>query len=311
MKIAILLSTYNGSAYLRQQLDSLCDQSHKEIDIFVRDDGSTDDTLKILSDYNLVKLPCSQNLGSKNSFAALLNYAVTHSNAKYFMFCDQDDVWQKSKVEKTLNKIIAMENRYGLIPILVHTDLEVVDDALNSLSTSMWDYEYILPSKNSFSRLLIQNTVTGCTSMLNRQLAEKCLDIPEKAIMHDWWVGLVASCFGRIGYINEPTIKYRQHGANAIGVKKYNVSIAMFFLSLCKAMFHKDEIMLASLKVNIEQGKAFLESFDLELNIKTKNILIQFVDLDKKSFFRRRWLLLKYRLLKQGVIRNIGLLFNV
>lgn len=311
MKIAILLSTYNGSAYLRQQLDSLCDQSQKEIGIFVRDDGSADDTLKILSEYNVVKLPCGQNLGSKNSFAALLNYAVAHSNAQYFMFCDQDDFWLQAKVEKTLDKIVTMEKKYGLIPVLVHTDLEVVDSALNSISASMWDYEYILPSKNSFSRLLIQNTVTGCTSMLNRQLAEKCIDIPEKAIMHDWWVGLVASYFGKIGYINEATIKYRQHGENTIGAKRFKLNVAMHLLGLCRGLIFRNNACLEGLGVNMQQAKSFLDAFECELDARTKNMLVEFAELGRKNFLQRRLILLKYNLFRQGFIRNADLLVRI
>ena len=78
-----------------------------------------------------------------------------------------------------------MENEFCNMPLLVHTDLKVVDEKLNTLSPSMWKYQNINPSSNSLNKLLIQNTITGCTMIINRKLAEKCLDIPSQAIMHD------------------------------------------------------------------------------------------------------------------------------
>ncbi|MFD3302222.1 glycosyltransferase [Aquipseudomonas alcaligenes] len=146
-KVAVLLSTYNGSKFLRAQLESLCNQSHAPIEIFVRDDGSVDDTLNILESACLHVLPGTQNLGATKSFSVLLDYAVSNSDADYFMFCDQDDIWFGDKVEITLAQLLTMEAAHGVIPLLVHTDLEVVDEALNRISHSMWDYEYILPQK--------------------------------------------------------------------------------------------------------------------------------------------------------------------
>lgn len=311
MKIAVLLSTYNGSAFLSQQLDSLFGQTYNKLDVFVRDDGSVDDSLSILSGYPVHLLPGTQNLGSKSSFAVLLAHAFENSNADYFMFCDQDDVWYEGKVEKSLKKIQAMEAQYGCIPLLVHTDLEVVDSSLTTVAASMWRYEYILPNKNSFSRLLIQNTITGCTIIINRKLAEKCLAIPGQAIMHDWWLGLVASCFGKIGFINEATIKYRQHGSNTIGAKQFKVGFSVHLLGLLKALTFRHGSSLDGLDVNIRQAESFLEVFEGELDLETKTILADFMALSERSFLQRRVILLKYNLLKQGFIRNVNFLLRI
>ncbi len=129
--------------------------------------------------------------------------------AEYIMFCDQDDVWKNDKIEKTLAKMQSMEQTYPHRPILIHSDLSVVDRELHLLHKSYWIYQHIDPSKDAINRLIFHNTVTGCTMMINRKLAQKAKVIPDEAIMHDWWIVMVASVFGHIGYIDEPLIFYR------------------------------------------------------------------------------------------------------
>ena len=131
----------------------------------------------------------NQNLGAKESFSELLKYAMENSNSEYFMFCDQDDVWSSDKIEKTLAKMQEMEQQFGDISLLVHTDLEVVDESLDTINSSFMDFQKIDPMKNKFHNLLIQNTLTGCTVMINRKLAQMCLPMPDGGIMHDWWIG--------------------------------------------------------------------------------------------------------------------------
>lgn len=299
-KVSILLSTYNGEKYLKNQLDSLLLQTYKNIEIIVRDDGSRDDTLEILKSYDTILLETNQNLGAIGSFSELLNYAVEYSDANYFMFCDQDDVWNHDKVEKTLKKIKDMEKKFGNIPLLVHTDLEVVDEELTTINSSFMNFQNIDALKNRFSNLLLQNTITGCTTMINRKLANKSLPISSNVIMHDWWIGLVASRFGKIGYIDEVTIKYRQHGKNTVGAKGFDI------LFIVKSIFKK-----ISLENNISQSKAFLEKFKEELDENAIKMLEKFTTLNQKNWFEKRIVLLKYKLLKQGFIRNLGLFLKI
>jgi hypothetical protein len=136
----------------------------------------------------------------KKSFETLLKYACENSDAKYFMFCDQDDVWNQDKVELTLQKMYEMEKLYKNTPILVHTDLEVVDENLHTINPSFMKLQNLDEKKNRLNNLLIQNTITGCTVMINRDLAKLCLPMSSNAIVHDWWVGLVAGYFGKIVY---------------------------------------------------------------------------------------------------------------
>lgn len=298
--VAILLSTYNGSKYLKNQLDSLFAQTYKDFEIVARDDGSSDDTVEILSSYNVKVLNTGENLGAKMSFDALLEYAVNNSASEYFMFCDQDDVWNTDKIEKTLAKMQEMKQQFGDIPLLVHTDLEVVDEKLNTINSSFMNFQKINPGINNFHNLLIQNTITGCTMMINRKLAKMCLPIPDKAIMHDWWIGLVATQFGEIGYVDEPTIKYRQHTSNTIGAKGFDTTFVL------KSISKK-----VSLGGNISQANAFLKKFRNELDDETIKMLQEFSTLEQKSWWQKRAVLLKYKLFKQGFIRNAGLFLKI
>ena len=306
-KILILISTYNGERYLKEQLDSIFSQSYKDFEIIARDDGSSDETINILKSYNIKILDTDKNLGAKLSFSTLLNYAVKNTDAEYFMFCDQDDIWKSDKIEKTIATMKELEKENSDLPLLVHTDLEVVDEKLNVLNKSFWKYEKRDPSLNSINRLIMQSTVTGCTMMINRKLAKLSFPVSENSIMHDWWISMVASSFGKIAYLEESTISYRQHSSNDTGSKKFGLNLilkkAVNFLFYDELYKHLDR--------NINQAKSFLNQYESLLDTDTKNMLKDFVSIKEKSFLEKRKILLKHDILKQGMIRNIGLLLKI
>ena len=165
------------------------------------------------------------------------------------------------------------------------------------------NFQKINPRISKFHNLLIQNAITGCTVMINRKLAQMCLPIPDKAIMHDWWIGLVATQFGKIGYLDEVTIKYRQHASNTIGAKGFS------YWGIIKKGF--DISYKIKIDTNITQAKAFLKKFRNELDYKTIKMLEYFTALEQKSWLQKRAILLKYKLLKQGFIRNAGLFLKI
>lgn len=231
--IVILLSTYNGEAYLREQLDSLFNQSYREFILLVRDDGSRDNTLKILGDYAIrypekLKLISDDagNLGASGSFSWLMNYALEHReelqlDKLYLMFCDQDDTWYKDKIARQVNAMVSTEADLPVTtPVLVHSDLQVVDRSNSPIAASLAAYQGLETERNRFPNLVISNLVTGCTALINESLARRALPIPPQAIMHDWWLALVASAFGKVVYLDTPLVHYRQHGNNTIGAKE-------------------------------------------------------------------------------------------
>jgi len=312
MGISVLLSTYNGEKYLNQQLDSLFSQTYEIFEIIARDDGSQDKTLEILRSYNIKIIDSKENLGAKGSFGALLEYAVQNNASEYFMFCDQDDVWDSNKIEKTLAKMHDIEKSLPDSPILVNTDLKVVDEELKVLDNSMWNYQQINPKLNTLNRLLIQNTITGCTVMINKKLAQISLQIPDEALMHDWWIGLVASKFGRIEYIHDSTIQYRQHTGNNVGAKRFSyVNIIKNILKKRFSIFFNGNLHKKHLAKNIEQARAFLSIYKENLGEVDIQVLEDLATIESKSFWQKRKILLRHKLLKQGLINNILLFLRI
>lgn len=307
LEIAICLSTYNGAKYLNEQLLSLTKTSLplSQLALIVRDDGSQDESYSILQDFSkntslhVIFLEDSSNLGIKKSFEFLMQESLKLS-VKYIMFCDQDDIWFDNKIEKTYIKMKSLEKEYPQQPLLVHSDLTVVDLNLSVLSPSFWKYQNINPKKDSLNRLLLHNTVTGCTLMINRLLAEKVKNIPKEAIMHDWWIALVATTFGKISYIDAPLMFYRQHGSNDTGAKKYGWSyiVRKFFNKLLFDQY-------------FEQSKALLNQYDSELDIKTKSMLENFSKLNQQNKLQKMIIIFRYQIFKNGFFRNLGLFFLI
>lgn len=219
-EIAILLATYNGERFLREQLDSLMSQSYKDWTLYVQDDLSTDATLAIIHEYqkrygNIVLLQNDKKLKAKNNFASMLQQV----EADYYFFCDQDDVWLTDKVKHTLQVMFDCEAANVGLPVIVHTDLKVVDSELTTIADSFWDYTCVSPNKlNSFNKLCVRYLVTGCTMLLNRAVRDISVPIPENACMHDVWCVLsTVKNGGILKSLDEVTILYRQHSNNVLG----------------------------------------------------------------------------------------------
>lgn len=306
--IAICLSVYNGSQFLEEQLISLQNQTynHQDMMLIARDDGSQDNSYAILkkfSAYSDIQIKCLNdctNLGIKKSFELLMREAVK-MGAEYIMFCDQDDVWKNNKIVVTYAKMKQMENLFGKsIPLLVHSDLKVVDDRLNLINSSFWKYQNIDPYANSLNRLLLQNTATGCTLMINSTLAQKVGNIPQEAVMHDWWIVMVASVFGKIGTINNATILYRQHSLNDTGAKKYDIK---YVINHFVKNQNLDKYQL--------QARIFLNIYEKKMDQKTKNMLESFSNMDKMNWYNKRIFLLQNHIFKHGFLRNIGLFIKI
>jgi glycosyltransferase involved in cell wall biosynthesis len=271
-KIAVLLSTYNGEKFLGEQLDSLLVQSHKNFILVVRDDGSRDRTVSILESYagdhpERIHLLSRDgvNMGASAGFAFLVDYVLKNKKllglkSTYMMFCDQDDKWFPEKIEKLLAAMLATEaDNDSTLPIIVHSDLEVVSEQNTVIATSFISYQGLEIERNSFPNLVISNLVTGCTALINEPLAEKALPIPEKAIMHDWWLALVATAFGKLVYLDIPLVHYRQHGNNTIGAKEFTkvsvVSMSLWSRILArKPSEHLIEVSIQAAEFNRRYG---------------------------------------------------------
>ena len=304
--VTILLATLNGEKYLKAQLESIAAQTYENWQLVVGDDGSTDQTLEILKEFqkehpNQVTIyENNPPFGSaKGNFINLLR----NSYGPHFMFCDQDDVWKRDKIYLTLQKMEALETRYGdKVPILVHSDLSVVDENLEMVAESFFQYAN-LPKRVMLNRLIVQNSVTGCTVMINRCLQQfflRQLPIP-KIIMHDYWAALSAKVFGKIGFVNEPTMLYRQHGHNSVGAKDaMNVKFLYGRLKEGKNSYRR--MMIESM----EQIQGFVGTYGKEIqDLDSYELLKNYGELYYKGKLRRLAFYRHNQVLKEGRIRKL------
>lgn len=220
--VVILMATYNGEKFIEKQLDSIINQTYKKWNLFIHDDGSTDNTKEILKKYkneypdkiNIIEDGKRFKSPKKNFF--YLAKIAKKERFDYILFCDQDDIWKDNKIEVLL-KSVEKENKD--IPIVIHSDSRLIDSRDNELSSS-FDYSANLnKSRNDFFSIAIWNVAQGCSMLINR----KCLDYIdidlEMIEMHDWWFCIIAAMFGKILYEREPLLDYRQHGNNCVGGK--------------------------------------------------------------------------------------------
>ena len=248
-RIAVLLSTYNGESFIAAQLDSLLAQTHQNLVIIVRDDGSSDSTPQLLKDYAqgfpdkfhiIEEEPV--NYGPSGSFSVLCEYLLANKSVLGFndviaCFCDQDDVWVQEKLELQLERYLQIDGCDSK-PVLVHSDLEVVDQNLDNVADSLITYQGLEIERNRFPHLVVSNLVTGCTALFNEALLDAALPVPKNAVMHDWWFAMTAAAFGELVFIPSPLVRYRQHGRNTVGAKQRESSeatgrgLARRFLSL-------------------------------------------------------------------------------
>lgn len=221
-KVAILMATFNGARFISQQMDSLIEQEFEDWILYIRDDSSNDGTLDIVKKYakNDLRIKIIEddkgNLGARGNFAKIIDFVRTDGEYDYYMFCDQDDVWHKDKILKSLEAISALEAKDGG-EALVYGTLKYTDENGKDLGLQSPDFS-VLPT---LPRIITGNYVYGCTVIINRSLYQAIKNIPEYAENHDYWIALLGTYRGAsMGYIKEPLISYRQHGNNVSGSYK-------------------------------------------------------------------------------------------
>ena len=233
--IAVLLATYNGGKYIWEQLESLFQQSCKQFHLYVRDDGSSDDTMEIVEEFRqkysnrITILEDSQkHRGAAKSFM----YLLENVDSEYYMFCDQDDIWLPEKIEKTFARMKEVETADAgkaaghrtaakNVPVLVATDLRVVDEHLSPIKESFNEDSKIDVFRKHPELICVRHVVTGCTMMFNRAAKLAALPMSPRATMHDEWVALCVHFKGGvISILDDSTILYRQHTSNTLGAEQ-------------------------------------------------------------------------------------------
>lgn len=259
-KFSILLSTYNGEKYLTEQLNSLYAQNHQNMDIVVRDDSSVDDTRQILQKEatggRLTVIEPGQNIGPAASFFKLLSVS---KDADYYAFCDQDDIWEATKLERAAHMLNDVPED---VPAMYFSRLKFVDSSNQCIKLSS-----VPLKKIGFGNALVENIATGCTVVINHSARKLLLKhLPEKCVMHDAWIYLVISCFGVVLYDDHPSIRYRQHANNAIGTATNVMDTLMRRIK--RFRFKKAALFRYS-----DQAEMLLRFFEQDISGNNKKIL--------------------------------------
>ena len=220
-KIAILLATYNGERFMRAQMDSVLKQTNADWTMYIHDDGSTDGTLGIISEYvdaapsRFVLIDDGKtHLGPRDNFMHLLSCV----DSSIYMFCDQDDIWFPNKIDESL-RVLENVTEAAVKPVLVYTNMKVCDADDRVVEESFWTSINHNPNEqNTLNAMSYSNYITGCTMLFNNAAKEVAFPMPSWAPMHDWWVSaMVYKNAGIVKPVASPTMLYRKHGGNATG----------------------------------------------------------------------------------------------
>ncbi|SFG40288.1 glycosyltransferase family 2 protein [Oribacterium sp. WCC10] len=316
--ITVLLCTYNGAQYVKEQIESIMAQNCSDFDIVVSDDGSSDETLTVVNELmekhngRIRLIQQSPPTGSAERHFLKLISEKQYGDSDYIMLSDQDDVWNGDKMEKSLEEMKALEVIYGHDkPLLVHCDSLVVDKELKTISPSYVEYQKMTPSRKSLSQLLVQNNIVGGAMMINRALAELITAVPEHCVMHDQWIALVAAAFGEIRFIPESLYKYRQHGDNVLGAEKGSrimEVLGRFGIGRKdgKTKAEMDEHSRNVYMEMFEQARCFRDMYDDRLTEKQKDLLDSFISIPTRNRLEKIFIILNHGFTYNMLHRTVG-----
>jgi len=290
LKVAVLMSMYNGEKFLQVQMDSLLTQQGVDVTIFVRDDGSHDASVSIVESFvtkhHNVRLFTGKNIGIVQSFVTLVELAG--EDFDFYALCDQDDYWKPKKLMSAVNFLTEKNNNQ---PLLYCSALEYVDTELTYSGRSRKKMQ------PSFGNALVENIVTGCTSVFNRQLRALIIQHrPRNAVMHDWWMYLLATAFGEVVFDPTPHIKYRQHANNVIGATPR-------FLPLWRRRL--GVVLSREIIISVLQVEEFNNYYGNQLENEKRTLIRRF--LQRKENKWSRWLLvISTGITKQKILDTIA-----
>lgn len=297
MKVNILLSTYNGERFLAEQIRSIQDQTFSDWTLLIRDDGSTDQTRQIIEEFvrederiRFINPDDVTNVGVIKSFHAL----VKHEQADFYFFSDQDDIWLPEKMQMCLDEADLYPSQE---PLMVYTDLTVVNQDLEVLAESMIRSQ----SHHANTELvqeLTENTVTGGVAMFNYALAHMWKD-SDQIVMHDWYLALLATALGKLVYIDSPGELYRQHGNNVLGSRNY-MKLLKKWLRLSN---HWNLIKKSQM-----QAKLLLQN---DLSEQSSEMVKAYVTIVDQPFFTRIHLLKRYGFRKNKMLYSLVFWFLI
>jgi Glycosyl transferase family 2 len=310
--VEVLLATYNGERFVGEQIDSILAQDYPTLRILASDDGSSDRTLEILREY-AEQFPSKIRLMEKQrpTGSAKANYLrlMKEATAGYICFADQDDIWLPNKVSGSMREMEKLEAQHGPYrPLLVFTDLRVVDDRLKTINPSMWRQLDIDPrSVHRLKQLIGRSVVTGCTAMINRPMLELARQMPEEATMHDRWIGLLAATLGAAAIVPEQTVLYRQHDSNVVGALTPDGSVA----GIVHRAVHRDGRRAERLRSE-RQAEALLKLHSSMMPEQSVVLLRAYLRSGRsESALQRVAIALQYRFSRGNLFKDLLTLFDL
>lgn len=259
------MSTYNGSRFIKEQIDSILGQTYSDFKLLIRDDGSSDDTCDIIMEYSdpRIQLYRENNLGPCGSFFSLISKA---SDFDYLFFSDQDDVWYPDKIQVMLAEI----QKYDEEPAMVFTDFRMIDEHGDTTMDSYARYASLRIDCNEVSvkQLIPQPYVFGCASVINRKLADLVVSPPDGIEMHDCWISLTSAAVGKLIYLPIQTIGHRFHSSNATGR-----SGQTHFLTRLNRLFSGFPKQVSVTALRLHQVNLLLERYNHLIHPKQKLLL--------------------------------------
>lgn len=293
-KVAVIMSTYNGEAFVAEQLDSIINQTYKNVEIVIRDDGSSDNTVEIIKEYqkkyNNIKLHEGKNVGFVKSFFELLSLA----KADYYSYADQDDVWMDNKIELAVNSLNELDDSK---PNMVFGNSDYYDENMKFISHGEKNKKY------SFLKSLFACCGQGMTMTVNKKTRDMIIeDTPKSCFFHDWWTYILCMGLGNVAYNNVTTVKYRRRKENATSEGQGYIRLLIWRI---KNLLLKDGMQ------DIKQQMInFKEYYYYQLSKENKEILdlfsqeYSFANALKKAFYPKR---IRNRLIDDFMIRLVFL----
>ncbi len=310
--VEVLLAVYRQANFVESQVQSILAQTGAEVRILVRDDGSDDGAADIVArlcsehpDRMTHIDPHTPNLGVVANFSRLMQQCT----ASYVCFSDGDDLWLPGKVDRSLRLMKQLESLHGpATPLLVHTDLKVVAEDLTVIADSFWRHQRLDARRGKeLPRLLPFNCVTGSTVMMNRALVEAACPLPKIALMHDWWVALVAASLGVVAELDEPTVLYRQHAKNALGSQ----GISPWYVLTRLASSLPGGSVRLMVRRSMDQARELLVRHGSRMPADRAHLVRAWATMNDHSPLKRRWILRRFGFTIPGLARKIGLLVNL
>lgn len=282
--ISILMATYNGKKYLRQQLLSLMAQTYSHWQLWIKDDGSTDTTVSIIDEFcaidsRIQKVSSSEdNVGAGKTFFSLLQY----SNTPYTIFCDQDDIWLEKKLEELIQyadeKLVS--DKVGI----VYCDAYAYSDASGTIISQSVSH---LHANNLEEFLFFNSGYQGCSILFNQPLAEMAQNYTADFYMHDDIISLLAHTFGDVYFLDKPLMLYRQHDNNVTGqtARGYWDMVRGFFRSGTSVLSHR----------HYEEKKEFFNHHKTMMSQQDISLFKAYLDFPKAMYLKRLWIIISNR----------------